>query len=181
MRCLVPGCLGAALFSSLAAVAAADPAPPPPATLLSDPTQLAAWLDANDANVSAAMSRLDAAEASRAQTGVLPNPELSIGYAGLVVGSGNPMNGSTSPGNTTNVTVGVSELIELGKRHPRQEAASARIDAAREDLVGALGTCVSAAITAMGKVAYLSARHDALIVDLAAQKKILGLEKIRVD
>jgi len=178
MRCLVPGCLGAALVSSLAA---ADPAPPAPSTLLSDPAQLAAGLDAHDANVSAAMSRLDAAEAARAQTGVLPNPELSLSYAGLVVGAGNPMNGSTSPGNTTNVTVGATELVELGKRHPRQEAASARIDAAREDLVGALGTRVSAAITAMGKVAYLSARHDALTVNLDSQKKILALEKIRMD
>jgi cobalt-zinc-cadmium efflux system outer membrane protein len=182
MRCVLrPGWLGAALLSTVAARAAADPAPPSPATLLSDPVQLAAWLDAHDANVSAAMSRLDAAEAARAQTGVLPNPELSLALGGVVVGASNLADGSTSPSNTANFTVGVTELVELGKRRPRQEAASARIDAAREDLIGALGVRVSAAITAMGKVAYLSSRHDTLVVNLEAQKKILALEKIRVD
>jgi outer membrane protein, heavy metal efflux system len=164
-----------------APIAAADPEPTP-AALLSDPQQLAIWLSAHDASVAAAGARVDAAVAARAQAGVLPNPELQLSYGGFVLGSGNPGNMQRDTvGNTTNLTGGVTELVELGKRGPRRNAAAARIDAAREDLVGSLGARVGEAIAAIGKVAYLSARHDALVQNLDAQQKILALEKVRLD
>ncbi|HTJ45653.1 MAG TPA: TolC family protein [Kofleriaceae bacterium] len=150
--------------------------------LLSDPAQLAAWLRAHDATVGAATARVDAATAARMQAGVLPNPELQIAYGGFVVGGGNAGNMQVDTiGNTTNLTAGVSEMFELGKRGPRTHAAAMRIESAREDLVGALGARIGDAIAAIGKVAYLSARHDTLAVNLDAQKKILALEKIRLD
>jgi cobalt-zinc-cadmium efflux system outer membrane protein len=175
--------LALALGVGVSSTAAAQPAAavPAPATLLSDPDQLAAWLRDHDATVVAATARVDAAAAAREQAGVLPNPELSLQYGGVVVGTGNTMYNTTALGSTSNQTAGVSELIELGKRGPRKQAASMRIDAAREDLVGALGTRVGEAIAAIGKVAYLSARHDTLAENLDAQKKILALEKIRLD
>ena len=179
LRPLRAGVLGAVILST---AAHADPAAPSPAAMLSDPAQLAVWLAANDATVSAATQRLDAAAATREQAGVYPNPELALSYGGFIIGHGNAGNMQTDTiANTTNLTAGVSELVELGKRGPRQQAASMRIDAAREDVVAALGTRVSEAITAIGKVAYLSARHDTLAVNLDAQKKILALEKIRLD
>lgn len=181
-RTLRPGlALGAVILCS-AVGAWAEPPPPAPALLLSDPTQLASWLREHDLTVTAASARVDAAAAARLQAGVLPNPELALQYGGFVIGGGNAANMQVdSIGNTTNLTAGVNELFELGKRGPRKQAASMRIEAAREDLVGALGTRVGEAIAAIGKVAYLSARHDTLAVNLDAQKKILALEKIRLD
>jgi len=160
--------------------AAADPEPDPSA-MLTDPTTLAAWLRTHDAAVASAGARVEVAVAARHQAGVLPNPGLDLSYGNVVLGSGNPMSGSTGLGNTTAISAGVTETIELGKRGPRQQAADMRVDAAREDVVVALGTRIGDAITAIGKVAYLVARHDTLVQNLDAQKKILALEKIRFD
>jgi outer membrane protein, heavy metal efflux system len=155
---------------------------PSPAAMLSDPPQLAAWLRTHDATVAAADAHVEAATAARAQAGVLPNPQLQLAVGGFLVGAGNGGNmQSDSVGNTTNLSAGITELIELGKRGPRQQAASLRIEVAGEDRVGVLGARIGEAMAAIGKVAYLSARHDTLAVNLDAQRKILALEKIRLD
>ncbi len=173
-----------AALTAIATRASADPpgaAATSTAALVADPTQLAVWLRDRDATVAAADARVDAAAAARQQAEVLPNPNLEIDYGGFVVGGGNPDDAPNSVGRTTSLMTGLNEMVELGKRGPRRAAADHRIDAARENVVGALGTRVGDAMTAIGKVAYLSARHDALSVDLASQEQILALEKIRLD
>src|SRR5262249_23949484 len=101
------------LVIATSAIAQPPPGAPSPPAMLVDPTQLAAWLASNDATVAAADQRLDAAAAARAQTGVIPNPELSLAYGGFVIGSGNKGNGQVDTiANTTNLTAGVTELVE---------------------------------------------------------------------
>src|SRR5262249_22776949 len=145
--------------------AAADPQPNP-AAMLTDPTTLAVWLRTHDAAVASAGAKVEVALAARRQAGVLPNPRLDLSYGNIVLASGNPMRGSPGLGNTTAISAGVTEMIELGKRGPRQQAADMRVVAAREDVVVALGTRIGDAITAIGKVAYLVARHNTLVENL---------------
>src|SRR5205809_862269 len=112
---------------AIAAPARAD-APPAVGALLADPAQLAAWLRDRDPMLESARRKVEAAAELGEQTHVLPNPQLQAAVGGIVIGSTNPSIDSTTgkpltPGQTMNYQVGVGELIELGKRGPRQNAA----------------------------------------------------------
>src|SRR5262245_19826300 len=101
----------------------ADEAPPVRA-LLADPGQLAAWLRDRDPMIAAARDKSEAANQTVEQTHVLPNPLLQGTAGGFVLGATNPKTPSTDPtqsgppslSQTTNYQVGLTELIELGKR-----------------------------------------------------------------
>ena len=157
----------------------ATPAPPSPAALLRDPNALARWLHRADAEVLASAARVEAANATAAQTHVLPNPTLEVDVGGFVLGQTNPA--GLGLRQTTAVTTGLTELIELGKRGARQRAAGLRANEAVEASVGVLGGRVNDAMGALGKVAYLSARRASLAANLADAKHMLALEKIRLD
>ena len=172
-------------MATFAATAHADTAPPSAVSLLTDPTALAEWLRDHDAEVIASGARIEAAMAAERQAHVVPNPSLSLGYGGLVLGGFN-WGGATPTQNvsffsTPQITVGIGELIELGKRGPRGQAAELRAKEAVESAVGILGGRVSDATAALGKLAYLSAKHATLAANLADAKHLLALEKIRLD
>ena len=171
--------------ATIATSAFADSAPPSAVSLLTNPSTLAQWLRDNDAEVIASAARIEAAIAAEHQAHVVPNPSLSLGYGGLVLGEFN-WGGAVPTQNvslfsTPQITVGVAELIELGKRGPRGEAAELRTKEAIESSVGVLGGRVSDALSALGKLAYLSAKHATLAANLADAKHVLALEKIRRD
>ena len=160
------------------------PAPVAVAGLLADPAQLAARLRDQDPIVEAARDRVAAAIAQGAQARVLPNPALSAEIGGLVLGRGNKfqgVTGPTSPADTSNVTVGIGELFELGKRGPRAAAADARAREASEVAVGTLGTRLGEATSTLGKLAYVTARRDVVVANLEAARKLRDLEKVRLD
>src|SRR5262245_6079816 len=143
-------------------VARAQPAPV--ATLLARPGELAAWLGERDPLVDAQRARLDAARAAARQTRALPNPQLTAGASDFVIGQSNAGNGgpgSANPpltlGQTLIFTAGVEQLIELGKREPRQNAADLRVRAAAETATGTLGGRIGEATQTLGKLAYLAA------------------------
>jgi cobalt-zinc-cadmium efflux system outer membrane protein len=172
---------------SLAGGARAEPAPPLRA-LLTQPGELAAWLRERDPLIDAQRARLDAARAAARQTRALPNPQLNLGASDLVIGrtnanSGGP--GSDNPplslGKTLIFTAGVDQLIELGKRGPRQNAADLRVRAAAETAAGTLGARLGEATQMLGKLAYVAARHGAAAANLAAAEKLQASEKLRLD
>jgi cobalt-zinc-cadmium efflux system outer membrane protein len=172
---------------SLASGARAEPAPPLRA-LLTHPGELAAWLRERDPLIDAQRARLDAARAAARQTRALPNPQLTLGASDLVIGrtnanSGGP--GSENPalslGKTLIFTAGVDQLIELGKRGPRQNAADLRVRAAAETTAGTLGARLGEATQMLGKLAYVAARHGAAAANLAAAEKLQTSEKLRLD
>src|SRR5262249_54387342 len=165
----------------------AQPAPSL-ATLLAKPDELAAWLRDRDPLIDAQRARLDAARAAARQTRVLPNPQLNLGVSDIVIGqtnngSGGPgsENPSLSLGKTLIFTAGVDQLIELGKRGPRQSAADLRVRAAAETAAGTLGGRIGEATQALGKLAYVVARRSVVATNLAAAEKLMASEKLRLE
>ncbi|HTR52048.1 MAG TPA: TolC family protein [Kofleriaceae bacterium] len=172
------------VVAALGAPAHADD-PPPVRTLLTDPAQLAAWLRDHDPQTVAYRERVVAADEQAQQARVFPNPQLSAGIGGLALGHGNQFpgmpTGPTGFDATANYAVGVSELIELGKRGPRSAAADLRTREATEGAVGSLGGRLNDATTALGKLAYVAAKRDVVAQNLDAARKLEANEKIRLE
>lgn len=178
--------LAVALAVAPASVRADDAPPPPPIRqLLSNPGQLATWLAERDPQVGASRAKVDAAVELHQQAGVYPNPQVSFGVGGFAIGGGNQAPGSetgpTSVGQTYDVSLGVGELVELGKRGPRTAAAELRAREAGESSVATLGGRVNDVTTTLGRLAYVAARHDVVATNLDAARKLERLEKVRLD
>ncbi len=149
----------------LAGGARADDSPPV-LTLLTDPGQLASWLRDRDPQIYAATQKIVQADELAAQARVFPNPQAQAGIAGIVLGSPNRTvnmgvvtTGPTGITDTSNISLGVSELFEIGKRAPRHNAANFRIHEATESAVGTLGGQLNNATTTLGKLAYVVAKR----------------------
>ena len=154
------------------------------ASLLADPHELALRLRDLDPIVEASRDRVEAAAALAQQARVYPNPQLSAALAGISIGRGNLFGGMLGPTGlrqTTNVTVGVGELVEIGKRGPRAAAADARTRAAGEQAIGTLGERLGDAIGTLGKLVYVTVRRDVVAANLEAARKLRDLEKVRLD
>jgi cobalt-zinc-cadmium efflux system outer membrane protein len=158
----------------------------PVAKLLAEPEQLAAWLGDRDPMVESQRAKIAAAAASARQTRVIPNPTLNLGVSDFVLGqTNNSTNSPATPrlglGETLIYTAGVDELIEIGKREPRQNAADTRHREASETAVGTLGSRLSDATQNLGKLAYVAAKRTVVATNLEAAKKLMDSEKKRVD
>lgn len=154
--------------------------------LLADPDALAGWMRVHDPMVDVAQARVEAATAAAAQTRVLPNPALDLEVGNFALGHGNvdPNDGHHGPASvahTTHVSVGISELFEIGKRTPRRAAAELRVRASSETGLAVLGEHIGDALESLGHLAYVTARRDAVTLNLDAAKKLLALEKVRLD
>jgi cobalt-zinc-cadmium efflux system outer membrane protein len=169
-------------------VVQADDAAPPIRALLDDPAQLAVWLRERDPIFASARDKVEAASQLEYQTHVLPNPQLQATAGGFVLGPTNVNNGG--PGSdvphltladTTNFTFGISELVELGKRGPRQTAAGLRAREAGETAVAALGGRLGDATNALAKLAYVAAKRETLAANAEAARRLAQLEKVRLD
>jgi cobalt-zinc-cadmium efflux system outer membrane protein len=139
--------------------------------------RLVAWLRARSAGVRAASERTLQAQAEARQAGVLPNPTLGVEVGTVALGSTNP------PGlgidQTSHVTVGLTEVVELGKRGPRVRGAELRARAAGEDGVAALADRLGDARLALGKAVYARAKLVALEENLRAARDLTSLEQAR--
>lgn len=109
-----------------------------------------------------------AAEAAFRKSERLPNPDLDVGLNTLPVGPLNPPGLKDPFLNVPNVAVGLSVLLELGKRAPRQDAASQRVVVAAQQAREALRRRLSDAWAVMADVA-------------AAQVRVSILERLAVD
>jgi cobalt-zinc-cadmium efflux system outer membrane protein len=149
--------------------------------LFTDPPALAHWLAERDPQVFAARARAESATWASRQAGVHPNPQLTASLGGLVVGQTNPSAPRLGLDQTTNLTAGVTELFELGKRGPRQQAARLRADEAGVVATATLGARIGEAMTTLGKLAYVTARRAAVAANLETARALLSLEKVRHD
>jgi cobalt-zinc-cadmium efflux system outer membrane protein len=152
--------------------------------MLADPGQLAAWLEARDPIVESSRARTEAAAELGEQARVLPNPQLQAGVGGISVGDPNkfpPTVGPTSFSQTGNFSVGLGELVEIGKRGPRGNAADLRAREAGEAAVGALGARLGDATETLGKLAYVASKRDVVAANLLAARQLQDLEKTRLD
>ncbi len=148
----------------------------PVAALLHDDRAIAEWLKQRHHDVLAAEARIAQA---RADVGtahlLLPNPQLDIGVGGLAFAPSAPFSSAGNFG------LGLTQTIELGKRGVRIEAAELRADESGKTFLDTLGDRVSVARTALAKVAYLKAKWTLLEDNLAGSKRVVGLEKSRMD
>ena len=128
----------------------------------------------------AAHEKVVAAGEQAEQARALPNPQASVALGGLLIGSVPPNVGIT-PGfrNTSNVSVGVSELLEIGKRAPRRDAADYRTREAGETAIGSLGGRLNDATTMLGKLAYVVAKRDLVAQNLQAARTLQDKEQNR--
>jgi len=181
------------------AIAIALVAPPvhantgaPVRALLADPAQLAAWLRDHDPTARAAQAKVEQARELAHQAGVYPNPQLSVGVNDIALGVGNmpppsmDPNAQMGPGptgllQTSNLAIGVSELFEIGKRGPRREAAELRTREAIETSIESLGSRLSDATVALGKIAYVVAVRDVARQNLDAARQLEANERIRLE
>ncbi len=148
-------------------------------TLLTNPRELAEWIVDRHPDVVAADARVQEAEAGVDQSRVLPNPTLGVGVGGILVGSSNPS--GLHVGDTMNVTVGLSETIELGKRGPRSRAAELRRGVSRASRSDVLVDRVADAREALARIIYLTERGRVLEERLTAAEDVAGLAKVRLE
>ncbi len=159
--------------------------PPPVRVLLADPTQLAAWLRDHDPQTLSAREKVVQADELAQQARVLPNPQADVSLSQYGVGKGNtymlPPGVSAGPTgiHSSVLTFGVSELVELGKRGPRREAADLRTREAMEGAVGSLGGRVNDATTTLGNLAYAATKRGIVAQNLEAAKKLEASEEKR--
>ncbi len=147
--------------------------------LLSSPPALVSWLEEHSAEVRAARLRNVQASEELGQAKVLPNPNLEVGLGNIPIGQTNPPGLAFS--DTVNVTVGLTEMIELGKRGPRIRGAELRAQAAGEDARAALSDRAADARAALGRTAWLVVRQRALEQNLRQTRELVELETRRRD
>jgi cobalt-zinc-cadmium efflux system outer membrane protein len=179
--------LGVGLTIAATGIARADDVPAI-GMLLADPSRLAQWLRDRDPVFESARHKVEAANELGEQARVHPNPQLTLGAGGFVIGATNAGSGGptdASPrltlGQTTNVQVGIGELFEIGKRGPRSSAADLRAREAGQLAVNTLGGRIGEATQNLGKLAFVVARRDVVAANLAAARTLRDLEKVRLD
>jgi cobalt-zinc-cadmium efflux system outer membrane protein len=147
--------------------------------LLRDDRALATWMSDRSFEVSAAKDELTAARADYRDSQVLPNPNVDLGVSNLALGHSNPQDLPLSK--MLIYGVGVSELVELGKRGPRGDAAAMRAYAAERGVAGTLGERVADARLALGRLLYAKARANELDQSLTQARAAAAVAKGRLD
>ncbi len=176
---LLAGVGGAAFAQPASESTTADTEQASVPSLLVGSELLVRWLAVANADVRAAAERVNQASADRRQAGVLPNPALSFQVGDITIGQTNPPGLPLSQ--TTAFTWGLSEVVEIGKREPRQRSAELKRGAAGEDYIGTLGKTTADARLALGKIAYLRLKQAVLDDNLQAARGVAGLEHARAN
>jgi cobalt-zinc-cadmium efflux system outer membrane protein len=150
------------------------------AQLLRDSAALRALVLKKSPQVAAADARIVQAQADVGTAHLLPNPTVDMSAGGILVGSPNPTSGQNY-GQTASFDVGVSEMIEIGKRGPRIEAANNRLESVKAQAQSSTQDAVGDAREALGKVAYYAARSALLEEGVAAARKGASIEHAKLE
>lgn len=124
-------------------------------------------------------SQVAASEETRAH--LLPNPQLDLAWGTIPVGPTNPRDLEDPIGNVPNYSAGLSELIELGKRGPRQAATGAEREAANWRAVAVFADQYFELLAAVGKIAADEERASMLDREVGESERLLQLEQARAD
>ncbi len=109
----------------------------------------------------------------------LPNPQLDFTWGTMPIGRTNPQDLHDPWSHVPNYNVGISELIELGKRGPRAAAAAAQLEQAQAQALATLGTRFFALLEAIGDIAKNQARAGVLNAQVHAGDDTIALERAR--
>lgn len=151
----------------------------PVAELLKDPGRLLTWLRDHSRDVAAASSRVDEARAGYRASRLFPNPVLGFNLSDINAGKSNPPGLGFHDTSITSYTL--SETAEIGKRGPRIASANDMLGATVETYLDLLGQKAADARLALGRALYLRERQTTLEETLASARRVLDLEKARLD
>ncbi|QRK12816.1 TolC family protein [Archangium violaceum] len=187
MRRVPPLLLSCLLLGAPTAPASSGPATPPapastqaPLALASLPDEdgLAALLWAHSPGFATARARIASARADLVRAGQLPNPELDLSWNTLPVGPTNPP-GLDRLRDVPNYQVGLSQLIELGKRGPRQDSARAALAATALDVLADLRERTYELLESAAEVATSEVRLAELETLAADAARLTELQRAR--
>ncbi|MBI3786337.1 MAG: TolC family protein [Deltaproteobacteria bacterium] len=126
-----------------------------------------------------ARAALDAARSDLQRAQTLPNPNLDFAWGTIPVGRTNPPQLKDPLSNVPSYTTGVAELVELGKRGPRQKAAFADVQRGEQQALAALGDRFFALLGRIGQIAAAQQRVAILSELVAASNELMSLDRAR--
>ena len=151
---------------------------PPPIDYRDEQT-LVGQLWSNEAAVLEARAAVGTAAAELMRSRTYPNPTLDAAWGTIPVGATNPKNLSEPLTNVPNYTFGLSELIEIAKRGPRESAAVHAYEQAQEHALATLSEKTFDLFRAVGRIARAQI-HRATMENLVnAANDLLALDRAR--
>jgi outer membrane protein, heavy metal efflux system len=122
------------VFGLVPFVALADEQRPPlRLSALPAPNELATLLWERSPSLQPSRLRIADARAGLARSHLLPNPGLDLSWNSIPIGETNPPGLAHPLANIPNYAFGVSSLVEIGKRGPRQLSAASAVGSTLED------------------------------------------------
>ncbi len=144
-----------------------------------DETKLAAAVWEQSPEVIEARAGVGTAASELRKTRTLPNPQLDFTWGTIPIGATNPHDLHDPLGNVPNYAVGISELVELGKRGPRAAAAAAQLEQVRAQALATFATRFFALLGAIGDIAKSQVRAGVLGGQVRAGEDMLRIESAR--
>lgn len=160
-------------------------APPSAAALTAvdyaDEAHLAELLWEQSPDVIGARQQVASAGSELTRARLYPNPHLDLGWNTIPLGRTTPPDLQDPIGNVPNYSVGLSELVELAKRGPRQAAAIAELEAARAEASTVLADRFFDLLRTVGRIASSQVRESVIAEQVAQSDRLLELERARAD
>jgi cobalt-zinc-cadmium efflux system outer membrane protein len=135
------------------------------------------WTRSPEVLEARASAGIAASEVTRART--LPNPSIDFTWGTIPVGSTNPPDLQDPLDQVPNYNVGISELVELAKRGPRQAATVAEFEHGQALALAALATRFFDLLAALGHIAAAQVRVGVTTGLVEAGAELLQLDRAR--
>ena len=110
---------------------------------------------------------------------LFPNPTVDLAWGTIPVGRTNPPGLDDPLRNVPNYTAGLSELLEIAKRGPRQSAAAAEYQSVQSRAIAIYATRFFDLMQAIGQIAHSQLRASGMSDLVAASEGILELDHVR--
>ncbi len=144
------------------------------------PTELSNLLWERAPALAADRAVLGAARADVERSHLLPNPTLDAAWSTIPIGQTTPPNYADRMSRIPNYSLGVSELIEIGKRGPRQRAAAASLGEAAYNVYADLADHYFEVLTRLGQIASSQIRSNDLAELVKGAEQLTQLQRARV-
>ena len=145
----------------------------------SEEAKLATLLWAQTPEVIEARGEAGAAASEVTRARKLPNPTLDFTWGTIPIGNTNPPDLADPIFHVPNYNVGISELIELAKRGPRQAATVAELETARAKALAVLSTRFFDLLETIGHIAQQQLRAAVIDGQVKASERLLALDRAR--
>lgn len=178
-RSFVSVCLLLGIVGTIHAVRA-EPAPLTPETY-SQEQRIVDLLWERSADIATARAGIGSAHASLVRAHLVPNPQLDAQWGTIPVGRTNPSGLHSPLRNVPNYTAGLSELLEIGKRGPRQAAARADLEQARAETEAIVADRFFAVMEHIAAMAMNQQRASVLDEQIGDNTEVLDLNRARAD